>query len=211
LDPYLERLDSPSANIVPYELPAFQRRHNCERAAVYLDLVDCLPTASLHVDRYLTSIIRTLPGTVDHITQQSNDTLTATMGFVSFTLSYIFFSVVHIVGLALALTVCGLYGRDLHNANDQDKYADSKWVSSCDLHVSDGSASVWLTRSPLLQVYAVVVGGISAVTCVLYLVPFILRVAGIVIPVWNFILFILWIAVFGVFGSVCTPTDQVAH
>ena len=42
-------------------------------------------------------------------------------------------------------------------------------------------------------------------TCVLYLVPFILRVAGIVIPVWNFILFILWIAVFGVFGSVSVP------
>jgi hypothetical protein len=52
------------------------------------------------------------------------------------------------------------------------------------------------------QVYAVVVGGISAVTCVLYLVPFILRIAGIFAPVWDFILFILWIAVFGVFGRV---------
>lgn len=52
------------------------------------------------------------------------------MGCFSFTLSYIFFSVVHIVGFALALTVCGLYGKDLQNANDQDSYADSKWVSS---------------------------------------------------------------------------------
>jgi hypothetical protein len=49
---------------------------------------------------------------------------------MSFTLSYIFFSVVHIVGFALALTVCGLYGKDLSRANEQDKYADSKWVSA---------------------------------------------------------------------------------
>lgn len=105
------------------------------------------------------------------------------MGFVSFTLSYIFFSIVHIVGLALALTVCGLYGKDLNNANHQDKYADSKWV------------------------YAVVVGGISAVTCVLYLVPFILSVAGIIVPIWNAVLFILWIAVFGVFGSMYINED----
>jgi H+/Cl- antiporter ClcA len=105
------------------------------------------------------------------------------MGCMSFTLSYIFFSVVHIVGFALALTVCGLYGKDLSRANEQDKYADSKWV------------------------YAVVVGGISAVTCVLYLVPFILRIAGVFAPVWDFILFILWIAVFGVFGRMYINED----
>lgn len=105
------------------------------------------------------------------------------MGCVSFTLSYIFFSVVHIVGFALALTVCGLYGKDLSRANEQDKYADSKWV------------------------YAVVVGGISAVTCLLYLIPFILRIAGIVAPIWDFILFILWIAVFGVFGKMYINED----
>jgi hypothetical protein len=52
-------------------------------------------------------------------------------------------------------------------------------------------------------VYAVVVGSMSAVTCVLYFVPFVLRVAGVVAAVWNFILFILWIALFGVFGKVC--------
>lgn len=47
-----------------------------------------------------------------------------------------------------------------------------------------------------------VVGSISAVTCVLYFIPFILRIAGIFVPVWDFILFVLWIALFGVFGKV---------
>lgn len=46
------------------------------------------------------------------------------------------------------------------------------------------------------------VGSISAVTCVVYFVPFVLRVAGIFVPVWNFILFVLSIALFGVFGKV---------
>ncbi|KAL2689274.1 hypothetical protein Neosp_003326 [[Neocosmospora] mangrovei] len=52
-----------------------------------------------------------------------------------------------------------------------------------------------------LAVYAVVVGSISAVTCVVYFVPFILRIAGVVVAIWDFILFILWIALFGVFGK----------
>jgi hypothetical protein len=52
------------------------------------------------------------------------------------------------------------------------------------------------------QVYAVVVGSISAVTCVLYFIPFVLRVAGFVVAIWDFILFVLWIALFGVFGKV---------
>lgn len=52
------------------------------------------------------------------------------------------------------------------------------------------------------QVYAVVVGALSALTCVVYFVPPVLRHAGIVAVAWNFVLFILWIAVFGVFASV---------
>jgi hypothetical protein len=48
----------------------------------------------------------------------------------------------------------------------------------------------------------VVVGSISAVTCVLYFIPFVLRVAGFVVAIWDFILFVLWIALFGVFGKV---------
>lgn len=63
-----------------------------------------------------------------------------------------------------------------------------------------------LTRRALLQVYAEVVGGLSAFTTVLYLIPFILRFAA--VWIWNLILFILWIALFGVFGNVGDPRSR---
>ena len=50
-----------------------------------------------------------------------------------------------------------------------------------------------------------VVGALSAVTCVIYFIPFVLRKAGIIAAAWSFVLFILWIAVFGVFGAVREP------
>ncbi|KAM0425042.1 hypothetical protein ACHAPT_009843 [Fusarium lateritium] len=105
------------------------------------------------------------------------------MGLKDFAMSYVLFSALHLCCFALALTTCGLYGTDLHRANQQHKYADSKWV------------------------YAVVVGSISAVTCVLYFVPFILRLAGVVVAIWDFILFVLWIALFGVFGKMYINED----
>jgi len=52
-----------------------------------------------------------------------------------------------------------------------------------------------------VQIYAEVVGGLSALTAMLYCIPYILRFA--VTWVWNFILFILWIVLFGIFGKVC--------
>jgi hypothetical protein len=100
------------------------------------------------------------------------------MGIRDFAISYVVFTTLHFFLFALALATCGLYGTDVHHANQQGKYSDSKWV------------------------YAVVVGSISAVTCALYFIPFILRIAGIFVPVWDFILFVLWIALFGVFGKV---------
>ncbi|PNY25235.1 Uncharacterized protein TCAP_04813 [Tolypocladium capitatum] len=96
------------------------------------------------------------------------------MGLFSTTRSYFLFSSLHLVCFALALTVCGLYGKDLGTANH---HADSRWV------------------------YAVVVGTLSAVTCIVYSVPFVLRHAGIVATAWSCILFILWVAVFGIFGA----------
>ncbi|EWG39945.1 hypothetical protein FVEG_02560 [Fusarium verticillioides 7600] len=107
------------------------------------------------------------------------------MGIKDLAISYVVFSTIHLFLFALALTTIGLYGTDLHNANKQGKYSDSKWV------------------------YAVVVGSISAVTCVLYFIPFVLRVAGFVVAVWDFILFVLWIALFGVFGKVRSIIRQV--
>lgn len=44
------------------------------------------------------------------------------------TLSYILHSVYRFIQLVLALTVCGLYGVDLHRANKENKYSDGKWV-----------------------------------------------------------------------------------
>lgn len=49
------------------------------------------------------------------------------------------------------------------------------------------------------QIYAEVVGGLSALTALLYCIPYILRFAA--IWVWNLVLFILWIVLFGIFGK----------
>lgn len=97
------------------------------------------------------------------------------MGIFGMTISYVLFSVLHFFQFVLALTVAGLYGVDLDNARKAGKYTDGKWV------------------------YAEIVAGLSAVTAVLYMVPFILRFAA--VTVWSFILFALWIALFGLFGS----------
>jgi len=90
-------------------------------------------------------------------------------------MGYIGHSIFRFIQLVLALAVCGLYGVDLHAANKQGKYSDGKWV------------------------YAEVVASLAAFTAVLYMIPFIMRVP--MLFVWDTILFILWIALFGLFGS----------
>lgn len=74
----------------------------------------------------------------------------------------------------LALTVCGLYGVDLNNARKQHGYTDGKWV------------------------FAEVVGGLSIFTVLLYGVPFFKSYWAFF---WDWILFILWTALFGIFGN----------
>jgi hypothetical protein len=91
------------------------------------------------------------------------------------TLGYIAHSVFRFIQLVLALTVCGLYGVDLHKANKEHKYSDGKWV------------------------YAEVTASLSAFTAVIYLIPFMSRFPFAF--VWDTILFVLWIALFGLFGS----------
>lgn len=71
-------------------------------------------------------------------------------------------------------------------------------------HRQDGLES---NLEALLKVYAVVVGALSAVTCAVYFIPALLRHSGVMGAAWNFVLFILWIALFGVFGSVCAITS----
>lgn len=103
------------------------------------------------------------------------------MGFFGFAMSYLAFSALHIVQFALSLAVCGLYGTDLHRARQAGAHADSRWV------------------------YAVVVGALSAFSALLYLVPFVLRVW--LVWMWDVVLFVLWIALFGLFGSMYIGED----
>ncbi|KAF4589108.1 membrane-associating domain-containing protein [Ophiocordyceps camponoti-floridani] len=72
-----------------------------------------------------------------------------------------------------ALVAIGLYGKDLRDGYSSDSR----------------------------RVYAVVVGGLSAVTCGVYAVPKLLKKINVPAASWSLVLFILWIAAFGVFGS----------
>lgn len=96
------------------------------------------------------------------------------MVFNSMGAGYLIFSALHLVLLVLATVTAGLYGADLDSGA-----GDGRWV------------------------YAVVVAGISVLTALLYLLPFVLRFMA--VWIWDFVLFVLWIAVFGVFGKVCLP------
>ncbi|KAL1842819.1 hypothetical protein VTJ49DRAFT_4148 [Mycothermus thermophilus] len=90
------------------------------------------------------------------------------------TLSYLLFSFLHFAQFVLAVVVCTLYGIDLHRARRNGDRADGRWV------------------------YAEVVGVLSALTALLFFIPAILRFA--LVWAWNLVLFILWIALFGIFG-----------
>lgn len=75
----------------------------------------------------------------------------------------------------LAITVAGLYGTDLHRADKMDAYTDGKWV------------------------YAEVVAAMSVVTVLIYGIPFIKSYWAFG---WDWLLFILWTALFGIFGNI---------
>lgn len=74
-----------------------------------------------------------------------------------------------------AVAVLGLYGTELSNARKNHTGDYSKWV------------------------YAEVVGVLSAVTCLVYVLP---KVKSWWAFGWDLVLFILWVAVFGVFGKI---------
>ena len=83
-----------------------------------------------------------------------------------------------------ALVVIGMYSMDLRAADKADAYTDSKWV------------------------FAVVVGSLSAVTTLVYGIPFLKSYWGFG---WDFVLFVLWTATFGVFGNIfikANPTPE---
>jgi len=116
----------------------------------------------------------------------------------------IFFLILYVFALVLGVTVCGLYGQDLHHAQEKHAYTDTKWV------------------------FAVVVGAMSSITTAIYLIPLVLRMVGVIsdmtnplyksatvlsaanifCAIWDFCLFILWTSVFGVFGSMYIGTKS---
>ncbi|KAK4125157.1 hypothetical protein N657DRAFT_643986 [Parathielavia appendiculata] len=103
------------------------------------------------------------------------------MAIAGLSLGYLLFTLLHFAQFVLAVTVCALYGIDLDRARKGNVHADGRWV------------------------YAEVVGGLSALTSILYCIPSILRFA--LVWAWNLVLFILWIALFGVFGKMYINED----
>ncbi|KAI9844164.1 MAG: hypothetical protein M1837_005764 [Sclerophora amabilis] len=85
-----------------------------------------------------------------------------------------------VLQFVLALAVAGLYGTDLNNARKHELAGDPKWI------------------------YAVVVAGLSALTTLVYLVPF---VKSYFMFGWDAILFLLWMVVFGTFGKMFIEED----
>ncbi|EMC94260.1 hypothetical protein BAUCODRAFT_141621 [Baudoinia panamericana UAMH 10762] len=83
-------------------------------------------------------------------------------------------AVIRFFQFILAIVVCALYGVDLQNAHRAHSYTDGRWV------------------------FAEVVAGLAAVTTIVYAVPFVKSYWAFG---WDWILFILWTALFGLFGS----------
>lgn len=75
---------------------------------------------------------------------------------------------------AFAIVVLGLYGADLGNATKDGVRANTNWV------------------------YAVVVGCLSALTCIVHCFVTVKRVLW---AAWDWVLLVLWAAAFGVFAS----------
>lgn len=86
-----------------------------------------------------------------------------------------------ILQFIFAITVCGLYGVDLHAATKAHVGADGKWV------------------------FAEIVAGLSCIVLPIYLLH----------SRWLFVidavLFILWTALFGLFGSIYIPANPTPH
>ncbi|SPO03740.1 uncharacterized protein DNG_06423 [Cephalotrichum gorgonifer] len=97
------------------------------------------------------------------------------MVFNSLGTGYVLFSTLHVILIILAAVVAGLYGTDVGRGKRPDGFGDGRWV------------------------YAIVVACLSALTAALHLIPMVLRFM--LVWVWDFVLFILWIALFGIFGK----------
>jgi H+/Cl- antiporter ClcA len=82
--------------------------------------------------------------------------------------------VLRFLQFVFAIAVIGLYAQDLNKAHKEAKYTDSKWA------------------------YAVAVASLSAFTALVYMIP---KLKFWYACGWDTILFVLWAAVFGIFGK----------
>ncbi|MCJ1445161.1 MAG: hypothetical protein MMC23_005666 [Stictis urceolatum] len=89
-------------------------------------------------------------------------------------IGFLVHTVIRFLQFVLALTVCGLYGVDLTHARHLGYGADGKWV------------------------FAEVVGALAALTSLLFMIPFFKTY---LMFAWDFVIFILWTALFGLFGK----------
>ena len=113
---------------------------------------------------------------------------------VEMTLSYIAHSVFRIIQIIFALAVCGLYGVDLNKADKEHKYSDGKWVC-----LPPPLSPFPDANQRTKQVFAEITASLSAFLALLYLIPFTSRIPFAWVA--DTILFILWIALFGLFGN----------
>ncbi|OTA55093.1 hypothetical protein K449DRAFT_388376 [Hypoxylon sp. EC38] len=85
----------------------------------------------------------------------------------------------------LAIIVCGLYGRRVDHDHRAGNPQSAAWV------------------------YALIVAGFSAVTCLLYSIPNpFSRIQSHRLFAWDLILFVLWIALFGTFAVIFLKRDD---
>ncbi|KAJ5775678.1 uncharacterized protein N7511_000689 [Penicillium nucicola] len=103
-------------------------------------------------------------------------------------MSFMLISALRFLQFVFGLTVIGLYGRDVHHDHSEKHIWRSQWV------------------------YALVTGFLATVTAGVHLVkPFLMRRVknaaglnvGLLLPqfAWEFVLAVLWLALFGVFGK----------
>lgn len=125
----------------------------------------------------------------------------------------VLYGILHLAQFVLAVVVIGLYGDDVARSEHKGNDIDGRWV--CGLRTlkqlaHDAPNYLFTDYSRALQIYAVVVGSLSAVTAIVFLIPAISRF--IAVPIWSFAIFVLWVAVFGVFGRLswsANPDDNI--
>jgi len=92
----------------------------------------------------------------------------------------ILMGLLRLLQLVLACAVIGLYGQYLNWASQRNEHADGRWV------------------------WAVVVGSLSALTAIIYAIPFFpLRFFFI----WDIIIWMFWLIVFGIFAKLYIHED----